>query len=170
MRKAKLNELGDKLLSKHYRKLKRNRPTIEQVREEAKRYDETFLKNRFEHSCQPNFDLVAYVQCNRHRQGLPYLTISVRELDVLMRYVPGPLGLGMDVKAIAKDMHCNRKTVQRILSQLRDKLPDEMDQIETMRKVMFRQGGNMYQQMRSLEGLTNDVGCEGVYEEMVERF
>jgi hypothetical protein len=60
--------------------------------------------------------------------------------------------------------------VQRILSQLRDKLPDEMDQIETMRKVMFRQGGNMYQQMRSLEGLTNDVGCEGVYEEMVERF
>jgi hypothetical protein len=106
MRKAKLNELGDKLLSKHYRKLKRNRPTIEQVREEAKRYDETFLKNRFEHSCQPNFDLVAYVQCNRHRQGLPYLTISVRELDVLMRYVPGPLGLGMDVKAIANDMHC----------------------------------------------------------------
>ena len=125
--------------------------------------------DRLHDSQQPGFDLHQYVKAGRHRQGCPPM-LTHRQLDVLMRYVPGPYGLGMDVIDIAKDMKLNRKTIQRVCNELKTKFPRQMETIENMRRVMFRQGDNMYQQMRSLDGMVAAVDEGGLQDELVQTF
>ena len=170
MTNQEMNNKGEQLVAACDREAMRVRLTIEGAEVEAYRYDKTFLKDRLAHSDEPGFDLTAYIQCNRHRQGLPYLNVTERQLDVLMRYVPGPLGLGMERKAIARDMNVSRWTVWRLLAELKDKHPKAMETVETMRKVMQRQRTSMSHQLRSMEGMVAavDEGC--VQEEMVDRF
>jgi hypothetical protein len=168
MTEQSLNNQADQLISAA--KKAEVRDVMLCAEEEAYEYNKTFFTDRYWQSIQPGFDLKAYVQCNRHRQGLPYLNVTTRQLDVLMRYVPGPLGLGMDVKAIARDMKIGRTSLWRIMSELKEKHPKAMEQVETMRRVMFRQGDNIYQQTRSLEGMCAAVDEGGVQDEMVDRF
>ncbi len=128
-------------------------------------------EDRIHDSQQPGFDLSEYVNAGRHREGCPAM-LTPRQLDVLMRYVPGPYGLGMDVVKIAKEMKLNRKTIQRVCNEIEMKFPKPMGIIKNMRKVMFRQGSNMYRKQRtcSLDGMIAAIGESGLLDELVQTF
>ena len=147
---------GDKLLGLEIKK-RRSRPMTKWEAEVlAHEYDETFLVNRIKQADKPDFDLGAYVQCNRHRMKCP-AWLKPRYLDVLMRYVPGPLGLGMDQTQTGKDIGISRRQVYRILAAMKKDFPEAMVKVESMRKVMTRQGGNMRTNKRSFEGLLSCI-------------
>lgn len=165
MKEQSLNNQADQIIAAHEKKVRRQKPTRLQIEDEAYQYNETFIKDRAEHGEQSEFDLTGYTQCNRHRQGLPFLGITVRQLDVLMRYLPGPLGLGMEVTMIARDMRCDRRTVQRVLSELRDKCPEDMEKVKSMRNVLVRQRYNLHEQMISLDSLDAAFYADENYED-----
>ncbi len=170
MTEKQLAAKADKIISKEHKVIKKQRSRLASkghARMLADEYNETFIKDRVEHGEEVSFDLTQYVQCNRHRQGCPAY-LKIRHFDVLIRYTPGPLGLGMDVKAIAKDMKLSRRQIHRILLVLKVTHPSVINKIGSMRRVMFRQGGSINKKARSYEGILAAFDMKAYWESQEE--
>lgn len=167
MKKANLENQASQILAVKERTKRRRQMTKTQAEMLAHEYNRTFIKDRLAQSEEPDFDLTQYVQCNRHRQGCP-AWMKPRHLDVLIRYVPGQLGLGMDIKDIAKDLKLSRRQIHRIIETLQLRFPAAMGRVDAMRKCMFRQLHNVRQKKRSLDGMLAALDEGGVHDELVE--
>lgn len=118
------------------------RPGKRLAEQKAHKVNATYNTDRLLQSQEAGFKLHEYLQMNRHRRSCPPF-LKGKWLDVLMRYVPGPLGLGMDAGAIAVDMRMHRSSIHRILVRLKNKFPSAMSRVMSMRSVMKNQGGSM---------------------------
>lgn len=113
---------------------------------------EILRKKRLADSQEPGFKLEEYIRQGRHREGCPGW-LTCRQLDVLIRYVPGPLGLGMEVKNIARSLDLNRKTIHRINKEIQLRFPKAWKRIKAMREVMSKQR-DCFARYRSLDAIT----------------
>jgi len=116
---------------------------------------------------KPEFDLEEYINRKAYRINCPpWLTI--RELDVLMRIVPGPLGLGMSQKGVADSLGIWPETVSRICKRLWAKFPVAHERYLSMCRVMNRQRHGL-RSNRSFDGLISAIGDGGLYDELFEK-
>jgi len=83
-------------------------------------------------------NLDEYIESKLYRLGCPSW-LALRELDVLMRIVPGPLGLGMSTKMTAISLGVAESTIWRINKGLAEKFPTAWERVQSMRGVMNRQ-------------------------------
>lgn len=135
------------------------RPGKRIAEQKAHKVNATYRTDRLLQSQETGFKLHEYLQMNRHRHGCPPF-LKGKWFDVLMRYVPGPLGLGMDAGAIAVDMRMHRSSIHRILVILKNKFSSAMARVESMRRMMKNQSGSMTKQngMKSYDVLFDHVG------------
>jgi FixJ family two-component response regulator len=95
--------------------------------------------------------------------------ITKRQMDVLMRIVPGPLGQGMTNQQAADDLGIGLRTVERVCTELRNKFPKAWAKVQVMRRAMQRDRKNL-KCSRSTEGMIAHTGFEGLSDLAKETF
>lgn len=107
-------------------------------------------------------DLEDYIKNGLHEAGCPSW-LKVRELDVLMCIVPGPLGMGMTYRQCAEFLGIHRDTVWRCCNRIKERFPEAWERVQSIRRVMSRHQRAL-KGPRSFDGLTASIGEEGLHD------
>jgi hypothetical protein len=105
-----------------------------------------------------------YMKSDTHRANLAVHCpdfLKRNTLRVLLCYVPGPLGLGLNQRRAGEFLGLHFVTVCRILADFKDRFPSAWESIQSMRRVMERQRLGLINPI-SLDRLIRSMGEEGV--------